>query len=211
MIKTIVADAYALVREGLCSLLREEEDIDVIGEAETCTDLRELIKNDQPDVAIIDGSLADSLDMVEELKGRIPVVIISAHDNEKRVQAAIQAGAYGFVVKDAATEELLLAVRAAEQGNTFISPRISQQIIERCFPDRFDKKEVEELTPREREVLELVTEGHTNTKMAQMLGISVKTVEKHRRRMMNKLGVDDLPSLIREAVRRKLVDIDDQI
>ncbi len=213
MIRTIIADDYALIRQGIVSLLSEVDDIEVVGEAENGEETLILLHTKNPDVAVVDVSMPKltGIDVVEKLNKAIPIVIISSHDDEKLVQKTIQAGAYGFVVKDAATEELLLAIRSASKGHTFISPRISQSIIETCFPKRTANIDKQRLTPREHEILNLVTEGNTNAQIAQKLKISIKTVEKHRSRCMRKLGVNDLPALIQEAVRQKLVIIDDQI
>lgn len=213
MIRTIIADDYALIREGIVSLLADVDDIEVVGEAENGVEALELLATCEPDVAVVDVSMPKltGIDVIAKLNNAVPIVIISAHDDEDLVQKTIQAGAYGFVVKDAATEELLLAIRSAYKQHTFISPRISQAILETCFPKRTANIDNRRLTPREHEVLKLVAEGNTNAQMAQQLGISIKTVERHRSRCMRKLGVSDLPSLIQEAVRQRLVIIDDQI
>ncbi len=213
MIRTIIADDYALIREGIVSLLADVDDIEVVGEAENGIEALKLLHEKSPDVAVVDVSMPKltGIDIVEKLNKCVPIVIISAHDDEKLVQKTIQAGAYGFVVKDAATEELLLAIRSAYKKHTFISPRISQAILETCFPKRTASLNNKRLTPREHEVLKMVTAGDTNGQIAQSLGISIKTVEKHRRKCMDKLGVDNLPSLIQEAVRQRLVMIDEHI
>lgn len=213
MIRTIVADDYALIRQGIVSLLADVDDIEVVGEAENGAEALNLLHQCEPDVAVVDVSMPKltGIDVIEKLNKAIPIVIISAHDDDKLVQKTIRAGAYGFVVKDAAMEELLLAIRSASKQHTFISPRISQSILETCFPKRTANLDNQRLTPREHEVLNLVTDGLTNAQIAQKLSISIKTVEKHRSRCMKKLGVNDLPALIQEAVRQRLVIIDDQI
>lgn len=208
MIRVAVADDHELVRKGICALLNAAPDITVVGEASDGQEAIELIEVKSPDVVIMDISMPrlDGIQAAEKLGDRTAVVMLSMHEDDMIVRRVFQIGARGFVLKRAVTEELLLAVRSAAQGDRFISPAVSQAVLDgysHSATSAFDL-----LTPREREVLQLITEGNTNSEIAKILSISSKTVEKHRGSCMSKLGVNDLASLIRTAIRHRLVIVE---
>jgi DNA-binding NarL/FixJ family response regulator len=212
-IRVILADDHNLVRQGIRSLLDKAGDIEVVGEASDGQEALGLVAKLEPDVLVADVAMPrmDGLQAVERirsLQGGTRTVVLSMYADETLVRQALRNGASGYVLKDAVTDELLLAIRAAHRGDLYLSPGISRVLVndllaaegEERLPTRF-----EQLTPREREVLQRVAEGHTNAAMAQQLQISVKTVEKHRSNLMAKLDVHDLPGLMRVAIRHGLV------
>ncbi len=209
MIRVVVADDHELVRKGICALLNAAPDILVIGEASDGQEAVVLIEEAKPDVVIMDISMPrlDGIQATEKVSGKTAVVMLSMHEDDMIVRRVLQIGARGFVLKRAVTEELLLAVRSAARGETFLSPGISQILINSYGRPQADSI-FDVLTRREREVLQLITEGHTNSEIAQILSISPKTVEKHRGSCMSKLKVNDLASLIRIAIKHRLIIIE---
>ena len=212
MIRVIIADDHNLVRQGLRALLAQTGEIEVIGEAATGQEAIDQTEKLQPDVIVMDLSMPrmDGVQAAERILGLdIPaqVVIVSAHSDTTIVQQLLRRGVKGYLLKDAVTEELLLAVRSASQGKVYLSPTISSSVMTMLMsPNQADVESMADLlTPREREVLQLVAEGLTNSGIAETLSISVKTVEKHRANLMAKLEVNDLPSLIRVAMKQGLI------
>ena len=211
MIQVIVADDHELVRKGICALLNAAPDIEVIGEASDGQEAVELIEKKKPDVVIMDISMPrlDGIQATEKVSDKTAVVMLSMHEDDMIVRRVFQVGARGFILKRAVTEELLLAVRSAVRGESFLSPGISRLLLDIGNKPQLADTIFDVLTPREREVLQLIAEGNTNSEIAQILSISSKTVEKHRGRCMSKLGVNDLASLIRIAIKHRLVIIED--
>jgi DNA-binding NarL/FixJ family response regulator len=212
-IRVIVADDHHLVRQGIRSLLEKAEDIEVIGEAADGQEAVELVERLVPDVAVMDIAMprldgSQALVRVRALHVTTQVVMLSMYSEETLVRQALRNGAKGYLLKRSVTEELLLAIRAANRGETYLSPAISGPLIADSLALQADAEmlgPVAELTPREREVLQLVSEGRTNTTIAEMLQISVKTVEKHRANVMTKLKVHDLAGLMRAAIKHGLI------
>ena len=212
MIRVIVADDHHLVRQGLRALLENSREVEVVGEASTGQEAVELAEKLQPDVVVMDLSMP-RLDGVQaatrilELKTPTEVVIVSMHADTAIVQNLVRRGVKGYLLKDALASELMFAIRSASAGKLYLSPTISEAVMNMLMMPAGEDVTVE-LTPREREVLQLVAEGHTNTAIANILSISVKTVEKHRANLMNKLEADDLATLIRVAIKRGLIFMD---
>ncbi len=172
----------------------------------------EQVEKLQPDVVVMDLSMP-RLDGVQaatrilELKSRTEVVIVSMHSDTAIVQNLVRRGVKGYLLKDALATELMFAIRSASAGKLYLSPTISEAVMNMLMTPSGEDVVVD-LTPREREVLQLVAEGHTNTSIANVLNISVKTVEKHRANLMNKMEADDLATLIRVAIKRHLIFTD---
>ena len=212
MIRVIIADDHHLVRQGLRALLEISREVEVIGEAATGYEAVELVEKLQPDVVVMDLSMP-RLDGVQaatrilDLKSRTEVVIVSMHADTAIVQNLVRRGVKGYLLKDALSGELMFAIRSAAAGKLYLSPTISEAVMNMLMTPSGEDVVVD-LTPREREVLQLVAEGHTNTSIANVLSISVKTVEKHRANLMNKLEADDLATLIRVAIKRRLIFVD---
>ena len=212
MIRVVVADDHHLVRQGLRALLENSREVEVVGEASTGYEAVELAEKLQPDVVVMDLSMP-RLDGVQaatrilDLHTPTQVVVVSMHADTAIVQNLVRRGVKGYLLKDALSSELMFAIRSASAGKLYLSPTISEAVMNMLMAPAGEDGTVE-LTPREREVLQLVAEGHTNTAIANILSISVKTVEKHRANVMTKLEADDLATLIRIAIRRGLIFTD---
>ena len=216
MIRVIIAEDHTLVRQGIRALLERSGEVQVVGEAATGEEAVQLTEKEKPDVVVMDLSMPrlDGAQASERILGlSLPtqIIILSMHSDTTMVQQLLRRGVKGYLLKDAVTEELLLAVRSVSQGKIFLSPTISDSVMSLLIspPDANATTAVDLLTAREREVLQLVSEGHTNNGIAEMLSISVKTVEKHRANLMSKLEVNDLASLIRESIRLGLIILDE--
>jgi DNA-binding NarL/FixJ family response regulator len=212
-IRVLIVEDHHLVRQGIRSLLEKAEDIEVVGEAADGQEAVELTERLAPDVVVMDIAMprmdgSQALVRIRALDAATQVIMLSMYSDEALVRQALRHGAKGYLLKRSVTEELLLAIRAASQGDTYLSPAISGPIIADSLALQADAEMLgpsAQLTPREREVLQLVSEGNTNAAIAEAMGISVKTVEKHRANVMSKLNVHDLAGLMRAAIKHGLV------
>jgi two-component system, NarL family, response regulator NreC len=216
LIRVIVADDHHLVRQGIRALLEKARDIQVVGEAGDGAEAVQMAKDLRPDVMVMDIVMprmngTQVLEQIQILKLPTRVVILSMYSDETIVRQALRNGARGYLLKRSVTEELLLAVRSAYNNDVYLSPPVSSILLSETFyPSDGQKVEpFETLTPREREVFQLVAEGRTNNGIAQELNISEKTVEKHRANVMLKLNVRDLAGLVRLAIKYGLVSLDE--
>jgi DNA-binding NarL/FixJ family response regulator len=217
VIRVIVADDHHLVRQGIRALLEKADDIEVVAEAADGQEAVELVERLAPNLLVMDsamprlnGNLAAG--RVRALGIATRVVILSMYSDETLVRQALRNGASGYLLKRSVAEELLLAVRAASRGEIYLSPAVSGSIVAEFLTLQADadaSSPVECLTPREREVLQLIAEGRTNSAIAQVLTISVKTVEKHRANLMSKLNVHDIAGLMRVAIKHGLIFLDE--
>ncbi|MCC6604205.1 MAG: response regulator transcription factor [Anaerolineae bacterium] len=212
MIRVIIAEDHNLVRQGIRALLEKSGEVQVVAEAATGEEAVQLTEKEKPDVVVMDLAMprldgAQASERILSLSLPTQIIILSMHSDTTMVQQLLRRGVKGYLLKDAVTEELLLAVRSVSQGKIFLSPTISDSVMSLLISPPSSRAEtaVDLLTAREREVLQLVSEGHTNSAIADILSISVKTVEKHRANLMTKLEVNDLASLIRESIRRGLI------
>ena len=212
-IRVIVADDHHLVRQGIRALLEKADDIEVVGEAADGQEAVELVERLAPDVLVMDIAMprlsgTQAVERVRALGVVTQVVILSMYSDEILVRQALRKGAKGYLLKRSVTEELLLAIRAASRGEIYLSPAVSGSIVADFLTLQTDadpSSPLERLTPREREVLQLISEGHTNSAIAQILTVSVKTIEKHRSNLMSKLNVHNLAELIRAAIKHGLI------
>jgi DNA-binding NarL/FixJ family response regulator len=207
-LKVLIADDHGIVRSGVKLLLDRQPDIQVVGEAEDGVDAVAKAIALRPDVAVLDVSMPrmTGLQATHEIKQQAPdtqVLILSMHDDERYLFEALRAGAAGYVLKQAADQDLVDAVRAAGRGEPFLTASAQQTLI-RDFLDRGGQPV--ELTPREQEVVKLIAEAHTNKEIAEILHLSEKTVESHRARVLQKLGMRDRVELVRYAIRQGLVE-----
>jgi DNA-binding NarL/FixJ family response regulator len=201
MIRIVVADDHHLVRQGICRLLEEAGDLQVIGEADNGKDALQLTQLLHPDVLVLDISMSqlNGLDTLVQVTALTPspyVVMLSMHADLDIVQQALQQGAIGYVLKQSVAGELLAAVRAASGGSVYLSSGVSQVLSKAYFESR-SQNPLDRLSPREREVVELIVEGCATREIAERLHSSVKTVEKQRRDAMRKLEVDNVAGLVR--------------
>jgi DNA-binding NarL/FixJ family response regulator len=209
--KVLIADDHHLVRALLRSHLEGEGDIHVVAEAGDGRAALKLAGEHQPDVILLDISMPglNGLEALPRLRQQAPqarVLILSMHHNEEYVVRAFKSGAMGYIFKDSSPEELITALRRVAEGERYMAPPLTVEKME-AYLRQFDQKEapLERLTLREREVLQLIAEGHSTQAIAQILGISPKTVETHRANLMDKLGMYDVASLTRFALRVGLV------
>lgn len=210
-IRVALADDHALVRAGIRALLEKLRGIEVVGEADNGREALELIKKSAPNLILLDISMAElgGLEALPRIVKDFPdvkVLILSGHTNEEYVIRALRSGAAGYMLKDAASAELQLAIDSVIQDKTYLSPSISRTVID-GYLERVGGpfSPLEELTARQREILQLVAEGKNTKEIAGILDISVKTVEAHRLQLMARLGIHDVPGLVRYAVRSGLV------
>lgn len=206
--RVLLADDHTLVRAGIRRLLESSPDIEVVAEADNGSAVLDLVALKHPDVALIDLSMPgkNGLDVAAEIRQRFPgtaVVIMSMHADVSYVRSALDNGAAGFVVKEAAPAELELALRAACAGQTFLSPKVSSRMVD-TYVRRSRPTGIDGLSPRQREILALMARGRATKEIAADLGISAKTVETHRARMIEILGVRRSADLLRIAVQSSL-------
>lgn len=212
--KVLVADDHTIVREGLLSLLQEQQDIVVVGAAENGREAVEKARRTFPDIVVMDVAmpLLNGIEATRQLQRLMPqtkVIVLTMYVDEEYVLRALQAGVRGYLLKKAAASELLQAIRAVDRGDFYLSSDISRVIVERFLAsDDAAAEEIATLSERERQILQLVAEGHTNRQIATALGITPKTVDTHRTRLMTKLDIHDTPGLVRYAIRKGLVRAD---
>jgi two-component system response regulator NreC len=212
-IRVLLAEDHTIVRKGLRSLLDGETGIEVIGEAGDGREAVEKVQQLLPDVVVMDITMPalSGLEATRQIKKRFPevkVLILTMHATEEYVFQILRAGASGYVVKQAAPAELISAIRAVCRGESFLSPAISRKVVEEYIRQAEaieGKDSYDRLTDREREVLQLVAEGHSNQEIAGLLHISVKTVETHRTNLMAKLDIHSTAELTRYAIRKGVI------
>jgi DNA-binding NarL/FixJ family response regulator len=214
-IRVLLADDHTVVRQGLRALLAAEADIEIVGEAENGRQAVQMVRESAPDVAVIDLAMPvlNGLEATRQIiQAGLPtkVLILSSYAEDEYVDQVTQAGAAGYLVKQTAADELLRAIREAQKGNAFFSPSIARRLRERCREGFANgppaRKRPDYLTTREAEVLQLIAEGRANKQIASELRISIKTVEKHRQQVMNKLGIHDVAGLTRHAIAKGVIE-----
>lgn len=206
-VRLLIVDDHTLVRAGLTRLLEGFADIEVVAEASTAEQAIALAQEHHPDVVLMDLSLPgrSGLEALSEIRTQLPatrVVMMSMHDDANHIRDALDRGAAGFVVKDAAPQELELALRAAHAGQVFLSPQISAKMLAPLLT-RAKPAGIPGLPPRQRQILRLIGNGFSTKEVAAELGISVKTVETHRARMIEALGCRRASDLMLLAVRHQ--------
>ena len=212
-IRVLLADDHALVRAGMRSLLNAMTQVRVVGEAASGEEALELALRERPDVVLMDIAMKgmsglDAAARIRERHQEVRVVILSMHAGEEYVLKAMRAGAAGYLLKDAATGELELALRSVMRGESWFSPAVSRQVVEGYVQRVGGEAPAEVLTARQREVLALVAAGKSTKEIAFDLKLSVKTVETHRAQIMERLGIRDVAGLVRYALRTGLISPD---
>ena len=216
MIRVLLADDHALVRLGFRGLLRGLEGVEVVAEAGNGREAMDLIRGYRPDVALVDIAMPglSGLELSARVAAECPktrVIVLSMHESEEYALRAVQAGVSGYLLKSASLAELETAIRAAACGETYFCPAVSKYITEHLrrgggpVVSRYDS-----LTPRQREILQLIAEGHPTKAIAKGLGISLKTAETHRTQLMERLGVHSVAQVVHYAIQAGVVQPSDR-
>ena len=214
-ITVLLAEDHRIVREGFRSLLNHERDIEVVGEAENGRQAIAMVKKLRPAVVVIDIAmpLLNGLEATRQIRKDFPdskVIILSAHSDDAYVDQVIELGAAGFMLKQNSSHDLAAAIREVQKGNNFFSPAVSKRLSSRNQKsmDREGnlKKKNNRLSSREVEVLQLIAEGKPNKQVAEELGVSFKTVDKHRQHLMSKLNIHDVAGLTRYAISTGVIE-----
>jgi DNA-binding NarL/FixJ family response regulator len=212
-ITVLLAEDHMIVREGFKKLLAAETDIEVVGEAQTGREAVTLAKKLRPAVVVMDIAmpLLNGLEATRQVRKAVPgskVLMLSAHNDDAYVEQAIAFGAVGFLLKQTSSHDLSHAIREVQKGKTFFSPSIAKRLHDQKLPasSKSLRKRVARLSSRELEVLQLIAEGQPNKQVASELDISIKTVEKHRQSVMQKLNIHDVAGLTRYAIGAGIVE-----
>ena len=214
-IRVLLAEDHTIVRQGISALLRSEPDIEVVGEAADGLEALELAKKLIPDVVLMDIAMRNlnGLEATRKIKKLFPhtkVLVLTMYDNEEWIFQILRVGASGYLIKDSAMTELTSAIRAVHQGDSYLSPSISKKVIDEYIrkAEMGEKGGLEDLlSGREREILQLIAEGHSVPQIASLLCISKKTVEAHKNHIMEKLNIRDKVGLIKYAIRTGLTKL----
>ncbi|MEO6264810.1 MAG: response regulator transcription factor [Luteimonas sp.] len=210
--RVLIADDHTMVRESLVSVLQADGDVQVVAQAADGIEALEKALQARPDVVVVDLSMPrlNGIEVVRRLREALPdtrVLVLTMHQEDEYVLQAVRAGASGYLVKDSAAAELLVAVRSVHAGRGYFGPQAAKTLAEQLqHPERTVEDPYGRLTPREREVFHLIAEGMTTKEIARRLGISAKTAENHRGRVLDKLDVRNTAELVRYALRKGLLD-----
>jgi DNA-binding NarL/FixJ family response regulator len=215
-ITVFLADDHAVVRDGLRAILEAQPDMRVVGEATNGREAARRVAELRPNVVVMDIAMPDlnGIEATQHIRERCPsvqIIILSMHATKEYIRRALQAGARGYLLKDSAGAEVLQAVRAVHAGRRYLSQRVSEEILDE-YPRPRGAAQADDplslLSPREREVLQLVVEGRTSAEIAERIFLSPKTVETYRSRLMAKLGVADLPGLVKFAIQHGVTHLE---
>jgi DNA-binding NarL/FixJ family response regulator len=216
MIRVLIAEDHLMVRAGIRALLEKSGEINILGEASNGQEAIEMVEELKPDVLIMDIMMPrmngiQAAKNIHDMKLPTNILLLSMYSDEGLVHQALNCGVKGYVLKSSVSDELMWAVRAVANGQTYLSSPISEIIVESAIhphANSQNREPLSNLSPREKEILQLIAEEHTSGEIAELLFISEKTVEKHRSRLMEKLNVRNLAGLVRLAVKYRLVDRD---
>jgi DNA-binding NarL/FixJ family response regulator len=209
--RVLIADDHTILRHGLSHSIGQEHDMEVVGEVDEGHKAVELARELTPDVVMMDISMPDlngieATRMIQRESPKTRVIALSMHSSKRYVREMFKAGAVGYLLKECEFEELIGAIRLVAQGRTYITPAVTGTLLESCVEDESQagQSAFSVLTQREREVLQLIAEGHTTKQVARRLYISPKTVEAHRLKVMNKLDIDNIAQLTKYAIQEGL-------
>jgi two-component system, NarL family, response regulator NreC len=213
MIRIVLADDHAVMRRGLRLVLEQQKDFQVLAEANDGREAMSLVETFKPDVSVLDITMPNlnGIDAARQISAKQPdvaIVILSMHSDEGYVLRALKAGARGYLLKESPEADFIQAVRSVSDGKAFFSPAVSRMLVE-DYVRQLQDKDIEDsydlLTPRERELLQLIAEGKSNKDIANMLNLSLYTVETHRSNILEKLNLHSVPELILYAVRKGVI------
>ena len=211
--KTVVlADDHPALREGLKRVLEDTGEFSVVAVSENATSLVELAEDRKPDLVMMDlrisGTCAfDTIGKIRASVAQAAVLVFSSWDDAKHVRRALKAGAVGYLLKNGALDEIVRAIRLTADGQSYISPQLSEHVVQAILQEDETESALAGLTAREREVLRLVAEGYSSRQIAEALGVSPKTIETHRARMMSKLGIHKSSKLVRFAIEAGVLEL----
>jgi DNA-binding NarL/FixJ family response regulator len=213
MIRVLLADDHPVVRDGLRVLLETPGDIEVVGEAANGREALSLARQLLPDVVIMDIAMPElnGIEATLQIQETCPatqVLILSMHSTTEHIFRALQSGARGYLLKDSAGAEVVNAVRVVDAGRRYLSQKITASVVDDYIAERHRASPLETLSRRERQILQLVAEGKSSAQVGAMLFLSPKTVDTYRSRMMQKLGISDLPSLVKFAIQNGVIPLD---
>jgi two-component system, NarL family, response regulator NreC len=213
-IHILIADDHTLLRNGICAILKDEQDMLIVGEANDGREAVRLADQLKPNVVLMDIAmpLLNGLEATRQIKREHPeinVLVLTMYDNEEYFRKMLEVGASGYIIKRAAATELVSAIRAVYNGEAVLSPAITRLLLEDYLNHdlRNEKDDPNALSSREREVLQLIAEGKTSREIAEILNLSVKTVQSHRTSLMQKLDLHDRGELIKYAIQKKIIEL----
>lgn len=214
-IKVLIAEDHTIVRQGLSVLINRQPDMQVVSEAENGKEAIEKTKELRPDVVLMDIAMknmngVEATARIKKMAQEVKVLVLTMYDNEEYIFQILRSGASGYLLKDAAMTDLISAIRAVNRGESYLSPSISKKVIEDYIrrAEMGEKKGTNDvLSDREKEILQLIAEGHTYDQIASILCISKKTVETHRANIMDKLNIHDKVGLVKYAIRKGLIKL----
>jgi DNA-binding NarL/FixJ family response regulator len=215
-ISVLVADDHAIIREGLRVMLGSQPDMEVVGTASNGYEAIQFVDQNEPDVVVIDISMPE-LNGIEAISRMLPqhphlkVIVLSIHETKPYVYRTLKAGAKGYLIKETAGLEVVDAVRAVQRGERYLSQRIADLLTDISFRQldtSMDVSPLDALSPREREILQLVAEGRTSQEIGERLSISSKTVDTYRSRLMHKIGVEDMAGLVKFAIQHGVISLE---
>jgi len=210
----LIADDHTLLRNGIRALLEDEQDMVIVGEANDGREAVRLAAQLKPNVILMDIAmpLLNGLEATRQIKREHPeinVLVLTMYDHEEYFRQVLEVGASGYIIKRAAANELVSAIRTVHQGEAVLSPTITRLLLEDYLRQDASKEEADPnaLSPREREILQLIAEGKTSREIAEILSLSIKTVQSHRTNLMQKLGLHDRADLIKYAIQKKIIEL----
>ena len=216
-IRIVLCDDHQIIREGLRSLLEKQPDMSVVGEALNGIGAIKLVSEKKPDIVILDIAMPEmngiaAARRIFEDHPKVKILALSMHSDHHFVTEMLEAGASGYMLKDSAFGELTNAIRTIISGGLFISPHIAGNVLEefarRAKPGRLTRRHVVQLSQREKEILQLISEGHSTKEIASKINVSVKTVETHRQHIMQKVGAHNVAALTKYAVREGITSLE---
>lgn len=213
MISVLLADDHAVVRDGLRALLQAQPDIEVLGDVANGLEALREARRLRPDVVVMDIAMPDmnGIEAALQIHDAVPsarILILSMHSTTEHIFRALQAGAFGYLLKDSAGAEVVEAVRAVHAGRRYLSQKIAGTVIDDYITERHRTSPLDSLSRRERQILQLIAEGKTSAEVGALLFLSPKTVDTYRSRMMRKLDIGDLPNLVKFAIQNGVTQLD---